>query len=496
MKSGTVRARALAIAWITALGGCGTEDMFALGREQHDIRQFVSARIVSGDQLLYDAVVVGDLDGDGIADAIVSARAADGAPRDRPDLLRKYVLYGGNLSGEIDVATLPSLVRTPYSPGLWGWGDLIVPAGDVDGDGLADVLIYYAPDLACAGQDPSIPDEAKHPGSFLLYGSTTRLTGTTLLADAAAFLRGATPCQGLSVMRTGLGDLDGDGKDEFAVGLDNQMFVFYGRGARWSGVVDLQTAADAVISTDSLLQAGDVAAAGDVDGDGYGDFLVHTATSYRNDAVGLVRGGPARLAGTHPLDELAATTFIGDRICLWNPGAGLGDLDRDGRADLAILRCRTAEDPFSYQIFYGRAGGFPARVEVDDADAVVRGSSPEVGTSFFPLRSADLDGDGARDLVLGDAGIDGGDGGVYVVPGRGGRWAGDLPLGTTATVYLNTHRPCTHNTDLDCGLPDHLAATTSVGDLTGDHRADVLVTTSSTHPSTVYLVSPAVAPRP
>jgi FG-GAP repeat protein len=498
MRSGMVRASALAIAWFGMLGACGNEDMFALGREQRDIRQFVRARIVSADQRLYEAIVVGDLDGDGIADAIVSASAADGDPGARPDLVTKYVLYGGDLTGEIDIATLPSLLRGPYPMG--GWGDVITPIGDVDGDGLADVLIQHTPGPACASHDPSIPDEARHAGSYLLYGSAARLTGATQLADAAVLLRDPRPCALQSVERARLGDLDGDGKDDFAIGVQNQMFVFYGRGERWSGTVDVAAAADAVIDTSiGLLQTGDFGTAGDVDGDGYDDFLVNAITSDREHAVGLVRGGPARLAGVHSLDEIVATTFEGDGICPWNPGVGLGDLDRDGHGDLAILRCRPFEDPFAFHVFYGRGGGFPAHVQVDAADAAVRGSSPEASNSVFPLLSGDLDGDGARDLILGDPGIDGGDGGVYVVPGRAGRWSGDLPLGATATVYLNTHRPapCTA-ADLDagaaCGIPDHVASATSAGDVTGDHRVDLLVTDGS-RPSTVYLVSPA-APKP
>src|SRR5438552_2360124 len=98
-------------ALIGAVSGCGSEDLFSPAREQRDIAKEARARIAADDQELGHAVVVGDLDGDGIADAIIGGSYLEGPGGTLHE--RLYVLYGGDLTGDIAPATLPSLVLDP-----------------------------------------------------------------------------------------------------------------------------------------------------------------------------------------------------------------------------------------------------------------------------------------------------------------------------------------------------------------------------------------------
>src|ERR1041384_4671891 len=115
---------------VIAASGCGGEELFSLGRDQRDLGADARARILADDQRLDSATVVGDLDGDGIDDAIVNASFVDASGGLH---VRLYVVYGSELHGDITLEGLPVLLSDPFGPNID-----VEPVGDVNGDGLAD----------------------------------------------------------------------------------------------------------------------------------------------------------------------------------------------------------------------------------------------------------------------------------------------------------------------------------------------------------------------
>src|SRR5690348_15148991 len=95
----------------------------------------------------------GDVNGDGRPDMIVGAPLAD--PQGRADAGAAYVVFGGCAKGTVKLAALgacgyaidgatplPPLTRHVGSnPLTSGAGDVVDGAGDVNGDGLADVVV-------------------------------------------------------------------------------------------------------------------------------------------------------------------------------------------------------------------------------------------------------------------------------------------------------------------------------------------------------------------
>lgn len=469
------------VAFAITLGmaaGCGSDDVFEpqLASTERLVETAAVARIAGDDQLVAHVTVVGDIDGDGIADAIVSSQKVIPVGQDVGFDSGVYVLYGGSgASGKFDVASLPVLT---------GGGALVGPVaavGDIDGDGLADFLVGIGRVPGCGNPEVTkFGDPPEHSGAYLVYGSRTRVTGTTPIAGVAALLRDAAPCT-LADGVVSLGDIDGDGKPDFAISradvdVPAVAYVFYGRGARLTGTLDLAATADAVITTGkngvSLLGVGDV------DGDGHGDFIARAESDGLSQDVRLVRGSATRLTGNVALTDIAQTQFPSDDACNFvsvNLGAALGDLDGDGRDDFSLVSCHSLEHglfQIAQRVFYGRAGGFPAHIAAGDEDALFR-----VAPGVSQVASADLDGDGVLDLVVSESQASNSNGAVHVIHGDGRRLSGVVSPADHAITYIGMPQRSTYCDNLPpgCIIEEALGDEVTIGDLTGDHKPDLLI---------------------
>jgi hypothetical protein len=215
------------------------------------------------------------------------------------------------------------------------------PAGDVDGDGFADVIV-------------TTPDGSLGVGrTNLYYGGPNRLQGTLAPDDADAIFASAVPwapdvASNYWPLGT-LGDLDHDGCDEFGLqtayddlahGAGNLglLKIFYGRAERFSGRYGVDAAAFTV-STAGML---DGAGSADVNGDGNLDLLTSSAPEFDGrGAVALFLGSGARWGGTVSTSSLAYTIAEGPLTSPDDLGSSFGstlatggDVNGDGFADV------------------------------------------------------------------------------------------------------------------------------------------------------------------
>ena len=210
-----------------------------------------------------------------------------------------------------------------------GVGSFIRPAGDPNGDGLADFW------LGVNGAD----DGGADAGAAAFFAGPLP-EGVVALRDADAMIVGAVTLQYVGDYVTGIGDFTGDGVDDAAISgeMDVTGTIWLLPGPFQSGtIVDAEVAVYGEAEGD---QAGaSIAGAGDTNADGFADFVVG---AYTNDAGGL-DGGAAYLvrgplaAGAHTLAE-ATLRWVAE---VEGDGAGRqvaggGDYNGDGLLDLAF----------------------------------------------------------------------------------------------------------------------------------------------------------------
>jgi hypothetical protein len=421
---------------------------------------------------------VGDIDGDGYDDFAVTGF-------DDTYLLRYvHLRYGGPapVEAEDQFALAESGARLAFEENSSPI-EALGPAGDVNGDGFADLLVTA---VVC---DPLLPGG----GAYLLYGGPDRLEGTARIGDIATHLTlpiervGLEGCGTPTNAPLGLGDIDGDGLDDFMLvhyrspdyddpaQIDDPTrttgYLFYGREERLaSGTTWFD--ADATLAAEQSFAPVPL---GDVTADGRADFALgaELASYY------WVPGSAQRLSGAVDAAAAFAEIACADGECIAPPVARAGDVDGDG-----------VDDVFTYEtyqrahLFYGAPGLLDDGVL--DLENAAASFSDELATPLARLLSpaGDRDGDGDADLLslfYSDAAILHTD--VAFVSGSSTRFGGPQTLPIQDAIAA---RPgglpfslVVEHQDYTLELDRVVFSATDAGDLNGDGADDLLTTSMS-----------------
>ncbi len=293
----------------------------------------------AGDYAGTALAAAGDVDGDGAADLLVGASGNDAGGNNAG---RVYLLHGPFADGVGSLgdawATFSGTSTTPPAVRAHGavtggdaLGDAIAGLGDIDGDGLGDLL------LGASGSDAAGEDAGE---VWIVRGPVRE--GDHAAADADARLVGPGPGAYTGGAVAGPGDLDGDGLADLLVAADawegGRVYVLLGPVADGDGALG---------ETGPVLAAGDeedlvgwaVSGAGDTDGDGRREVLVGAPGLDGGGADGggvyLVRD--AARPGVAILDEVGER-WDGEELgdAAGRAAAGVGDTDGDGFDDLLV----------------------------------------------------------------------------------------------------------------------------------------------------------------
>lgn len=253
----------------------------------------------------------------------------------------------------------------PATAGTAQAGLAVGVAGDLDGDGLHDVLLGEA--FADDGEGRLVAWSPMRPEA--------PLAAVTLPAsDAGLVLPSETPGP----------DLDGDGREEIVVALTtslpSRLYVFAGTLAGEAGVDD------AFLSVDDPSGHGyRPVSAGDLDGDGVGDLLFVAPAGGRG-GVRLLPGALAGGGGVLDVDDIAPLFDRG-----FFPPV-LFDIDDDGLPEM--FAPEQGHEGYRVYGFAGAAVASAARSEATLAarDALVRldgGASDYFGRQLAPVTDLD-----------------------------------------------------------------------------------------------------------
>jgi hypothetical protein len=347
----------------------------------------------------------GDVNGDGYDDLIFSACS----------LSSMALLYLGSSSG---LATSPAWsVTVPATSSNWPLP--ATGAGDVNGDGYADVIVGVR----------TFNGGAAAQGRALVYhGAAGGLPATPSWTATGAV--GATYL-GFSV--DGAGDVDGDHYDDVLVATKTEARLYRGSPSGLATTPAWTTPIQPYMSGGSK-PIGEVAGAGDVDGDGYDDVLV-ASTAWSNGQslegrVQLFRGSATGLSAmpAWTVESDRAEAFFGFSV------DGAGDTNADGYDDVVI-----SEDAFyrgRVSLFLGGPGGLAATPAW-----FFTGPTPEGQLGQAVRGAGDVDGDGRDDVIAGSPAMWEIPGSVFLFLGVQPDWTGPAASVPEAWAQGLRHQP-------------------------------------------------------
>lgn len=350
----------------------------------------------------------GDLNGDGYSDIVIGCLLYDNGQTDEGASL----VFHGSSNGVATTASknLESDQASAY------FGVSVSSAGDVNGDGYSD-LIVGAPQYSNG--------QSNEGAIFIYYGSSAGLSGTpsvTVESNKASAFLGCSVAWAGDINGDGYGDVVAGSKG-YSNGQTDEgaVLVFHGS----SGGVS-STASIVLESNQANAQmGGSVAGAGDLNGDGYSDLVVGVL-KYSNGqtaegAAFVYKGSATGVSSTANmvLESNQSNAGMGSSV------AAAGDVNGDGFGDLVVGAAtydNGQTDEGVVFVYHGSSwgiSGIPAvTLEVNQANALLGGSVSSAG---------DVNADGYSDLLIGASAYDNGqtdEGAVFLYHGSSGGLSG------------------------------------------------------------------------
>ena len=362
--------------------------------------------------------VMGDFNGDGFTDYMV------GAPGFATDTGKTYVYLQAYY-----INTVPNWMMTGDLGGD-NVGYAVNIIGDINGDGYDDFAV------GAAAQTGSNLGQV-----FIFFGgpALSKTADVTLGADIASKSFGTSVAP--------LGDINGDGYMDFGVG-DNYYNYNVGRAYVFLGGETINTTPALIVtgSTNSFLGRA-IISAGDVNNDGYDDFII-TQDAYDTftGRVQIHYGGEALSAVPDVVfDGLGEYNFFGRSVAV-------GDLNGDGYDDIAIGADRHSNYTGRVHVYYG-GDSFDS-----NPDEVLTGESNGHYFGYALAIVPNFNGKDSASLIVGGYGYGGDTGRVYV-------YSGGPSLSSSLVLTM----------EAEASGDQFGLAVSYVGDVNGDGYGDVAV---------------------
>ncbi|MEQ8318577.1 MAG: FG-GAP-like repeat-containing protein [Phycisphaerales bacterium] len=385
--------------------------------------RFLGGTQYSADEAGYAVSGVGDVNGDGLDDFAIGSPWAYGSYPDRTPVGYAHVIFGRDGAYPADERlNYPTLAQARVR----GWsasgqlGADLAAAGDFNGDGFQDVLVGHKfgdeyPDVY-SGRAYVVFGGPGLPRDFHVHD---------LPVSVGVTIRGDEGDRAGTTVRWG-GDFNGDGMDEIIVAGDTRIwptkrnaraYVIYGRGSAHPTAIelaDLGFGAGFRLDNASSQGAAPIAAAGDLNGDGFDDLVLGQPFV---DVDGVKGAGQVLVLFGRPwalpsffdldvrLDVLGGFRVIGSSEDEWlgHLVSPAGDVNGDGVDDLLIANAVRGVESRSVYVLFGARDGFPDAIRSDEIAARFGVAiTPEAGIRPSTLAGVgDANGDGVDDIAIG-----------------------------------------------------------------------------------------------
>lgn len=345
-------------------------------------------------------------------------------------------------------------------------------AGDINGDGFADILISFC-------------TKANTPVMYVAFGTASEpsLIDLNQLNGTNGFNISIVQA---SCYFNGIGDINGDGIDDFSIGSNpnknSQTYVIFGKKGTWPQTFDVSK----LNGTDGfrlngLVELFSLKSAGDINDDGVDDFLLGS-----NNKAYLIFGKKGLWPSEIPLENINGTNGFVINVAATRHNnyfvSGAGDINADGIDDVLMGGFQGVTDGIVQNfVIFGSKAPWPQSIAVEDLN----------GTNGFALkyvsntwqvgidRAGDFNHDGIDDIIIGGARK------IFIVFGRNSPWPTTLNL-----TNLNGRDGFVINT------PVTFDDVSGVKDVNGDNISDILVDNSRTTVSLSFILFGSDKPWP
>jgi hypothetical protein len=449
---------------------------------------------VAGDRAGF-SVAAGDVNGDGIADILIGAPAANSGAG------KVDVVFGktGGWSGTPTTLNATFLNGTngaefdgPGNYSSLGNNSSSLAVGDVNGDGICDLIMGA---FHVAGNSGAV---------YVVFGKGGAWSGTatTLNATYLNGINGAEFDGPAGASRTGwsvaAGDVNHDGTADILIGAPGAnytvqkssvttgaVFVVFGKGGAWSGTATTLNATflnginGVEFDGTTNSQTGSSVAAGDLNGDHIADLVIGAPTA--NAGAGSVY---VVFGASHLLPQTTVSTTTRSYTATVASATGLAVGDTVSSATIPAGTTITAINGTTIALSNkatatGSAPLYVSKVTLDEGflngtigaefDGPPLGATGSANYTGSSVAVGDVNGDGISDLVIGAYGVNANSGAVFVVFGKGGAWSG------TASTLNATFVNGTNGIELDGANGEDAGWSVAVGDVNGDGIADILI---------------------
>ena len=387
---------------------------------------------VVGDYSGYSVSSAGDVNGDGLADLIVGyfwSFYTEG---------RSYIIFGKSDGAAVNLTTIASgfggFINDEAGYAFGGYS--VSSAGDVNGDGLADLIV------GAYGNDTIAADAGRSYVVFGKNGNTTAVSLTDIAVGTGGFaINGEAASDGSGISVSSAGDVNGDGLADLIVGASGNDITASGAGRSYvvfgksdGTVVNLSTI---VAGTGGFAINGEaadhrsgasVSSAGDINGDGLADLIVGAygvGRSYivfgKSDTTTVNLATIAAGTGGFAINGETTDDESGYSV------SSAGDVNGDGLADLIVGANKndaTATDAGRSYVVFGKSDTTavsPTDIAAGTGGFAINGEAAGDYSGVSVSSAGDVNGDGLADLIVGAYGNSLYAGRTYIIFG-GSQW--------------------------------------------------------------------------